>query len=343
MPRTTLRSPADLIAVTPYLLGFHPTDSVVVIALRGRAVAFAARGDLPGHRAPVRGVAREIVTTVARQAADAVAVLGYGPAATADPLLRAVRDTAHRRGLRVEEVLRVDAGRWWSYLCENPRCCPPEGTPIDPDTSEVAAWCTFVGLTAAASRQDLARRVAPVGGAARAAMARATDRAEQALLDQLAAVPEAGRAGFLLAEGAAAVRAALERYAAGGVLDDGELARLGALLVSIPVRDLAWRAVTTEQPHLALWTDVTRRVDPPLVPAPASLLAFTAWRAGDGALAGLALERALREDPAYSLANLLLDALRQGLPPSTLDSWPPVVDEAEAAGGSGQVTRSAPA
>ncbi|MGH3680495.1 MAG: DUF4192 domain-containing protein, partial [Natronosporangium sp.] len=112
-----------------------------------------------------------------------------------------------------------------------------------------------------------------------------------------------------------------------GTLADDELARLALLLESIPVRDAAWRAITPEQPHLRLWTDLTRRADPSLVPAPASLLAFTAWRSGDGALAGLALERALRQDPAYSMATLIRHALEQGLSPSTLDGWPGVAEE----------------
>ena len=42
-----VRSPADLIAAVPYLLGFHPADSVVAVALRGRQIIFAARADLP--------------------------------------------------------------------------------------------------------------------------------------------------------------------------------------------------------------------------------------------------------------------------------------------------------
>jgi hypothetical protein len=353
-PRVTLRSPTDLIALTPYLLGFHPSHSLVVVALQDGQVAFAARADLPGHRGPVRAAARQIVQTVARQTVDAVALLGYGPAATADPLLRAVRAAAGRRGLAIAEVVRVDAGRWWSYLCEDPQCCPPEGTPVDPATSEVAAWCAYSGLTAVASRQDLAQRIAPIGEPDRSAMTRATDRADRALQDLLAAVPEAGgEAAAVLAAGTVAVQAAIERYGGGGTLDDDALAWLTVLLSSLPVRDLAWQAITTEQPHLTLWTDVTRRADPALVPAPASLLAFTAWRAGDGALAGLALDRALAADPSYSLAQLLRDALRQGLPPSTLDGWPAVVDDdssprgAAAAddppAGGRQVTRSAPA
>ena len=44
---------------------------------------------------------------------------------------------------------------------------------------------------------------------------------------------------------------------------------------------------------------------PEFVPAPASLLAFTAWQCGEGALANVAIERALGADPAYSMALLL--------------------------------------
>jgi hypothetical protein len=334
VPRVALRSPADLIALTPYLLGFHPADSVVVVGLRGRRVAFAARRDLPdpaGSGPPVPRLAPEIVGLVARQSVDAVALLGYGPAALADPMLRAVREAADRRGLPVVEALRVNDGRWWSYLCGDPRCCPPEGTPVDPATSQVPAWCTYAGLTAAGSREELARRIAPVGGPGRVAITEATDRAERALEEWLASLPEGGRADAVLAAGTRAVEAAIARYAQGATLDDDAVAGLGMLLVSIPVRDVAWRAITTEEPHLRLWTDLTRRTDPARVPAPASLLAFTAWRSGDGALAGMALERALREDPSYSLANLLMDALQQGIPPSILDGWPDVAGEPEPA------------
>jgi hypothetical protein len=343
-PQVSLRSPADLVALAPYLLGFHPVDSVVVVGLRGRQIGFAARGDLPdpaGNGPPVSRHAREIIDLVARQSVDSVALLGYGPAAAADPMLRAVRAAADRSGLPVVEVLRVSDQRWWSQLCQDPRCCPPEGTPVDLAASEVSARCTYAGLTAAGSREDLARGIAPVGGSARAAMTEATDRAEQGLADLLATLPESEQTSAVLTAGSRAIEAAIARYAEGTTLDDDAVAWLGILLVSIPVRDVAWRAITTGEPHLRLWTDLTRRVEPALVPAPASLLAFTAWRAGDGALAGMALERALREDPSYSLANLLMDALQQGIPPSRLDGWPAPAQEGPEP--RDQVTRWSPA
>nr|WP_305070542.1 DUF4192 family protein [Micromonospora sp. 4G55] len=53
-PRLTVRSPADLLAAVPYLLGFHPADSVVVVAMRAQRVVFAARADLPDRGADPR-------------------------------------------------------------------------------------------------------------------------------------------------------------------------------------------------------------------------------------------------------------------------------------------------
>ncbi|HET6483466.1 MAG TPA: DUF4192 family protein, partial [Actinoplanes sp.] len=75
-PECTLaiRSSADLIAATPYLLGFHPTDSIVVIGLVGRTVSFVARHDLPP---PGSDGTDWIAPLVARQTVQSVAVLGF--------------------------------------------------------------------------------------------------------------------------------------------------------------------------------------------------------------------------------------------------------------------------
>jgi Domain of unknown function (DUF4192) len=68
--------------------------------------------------------------------------------------------------------------------------------------------------------------------------------------------------------------------------------------------------------HRRLWTDLLRRLPADLAAAPAALLAFTAWQGGDGAMASIAIERALAADPEYSMALLIADALHAGLPPS---------------------------
>ncbi len=67
--------------------------------------------------------------------------------------------------------------------------------------------------------------------------------------------------------------------------------------------------------HLRLWTDLTRRARPGHVAPAASLLAFVAWQCGNGALANVALDRALADDPEYSMAQLLREAIDAGAPP----------------------------
>jgi uncharacterized protein DUF4192 len=321
LPKLTLRSPADLVAAVPYLLGFHPTRSVVAVGFAGRQLVFAGRHDLPDPGEPPTRLPTDVAEVLSWQRVDTVALLGYGPTTEVDPLLHAVSDSAERHGLVVREILRVDEGRWWSYVCHDPTCCPPEGTPIDLASSEVPALCTMEGLTAAASREDYDRQLAPVGGLTRTSMAQATGRARSRYARILADRAAGEWEQVVLAEGTAAVREAFARYEGGGALDDDELAWLSLLLDVVAVRDVAWQAIAGAEHERRLWTDVTRRAEPGLVAAPATLLAFAAWRAGDGVLAGLALERALQSDPAYSMAHLLLRGLQQGLPPSEIAGW----------------------
>ncbi len=68
--------------------------------------------------------------------------------------------------------------------------------------------------------------------------------------------------------------------------------------------------------HLRLWSDLSRLARPGYVAAPASLLAFVAWQSGNGALANVALDRALADDSRYSMALLLRQAIDSGAPPS---------------------------
>jgi hypothetical protein len=55
-----------------------------------------------------------------------------------------------------------------------------------------------------------------------------------------------------------------------------------------------------------------------LVAAPATLLAVCAWLRGDGAMASVALERALDSDEDYRLAQLLRSALAACMRPEEL-------------------------
>jgi hypothetical protein len=309
----SLHSPADVLAAVPYMLGFHPTDSVVVLGLRRSALVFQLRGDLP-ERAEVAQFAAYYARLVRRQRVSAAMIIGYGEGSAVTPILLATAGALYRQRIAVPEMLRAHGGRFWSYTCTSPGCCPPQGTPYDVASSPIAAQATVSGYVALPSRAELERRLAPVAGPAQAAMREATGRAGERLADLVASRPEGAAA--LPAAGRAAVDAALARHRAGGRLDDDELAWLSMLLGCSSVRDHAWRAVGGNLGlHVSLWVDVLRRAQPELAAPPATLLGFAAWRAGEGAIASIAVARALHTDPDYRMAQLLDHALRHGLSP----------------------------
>ncbi|HKT00459.1 MAG TPA: DUF4192 domain-containing protein, partial [Rugosimonospora sp.] len=162
-PTVCLSSPVDMLSAVPYMLGFHPTDSIVVLGLRDDALVFQLRGDLPKPH-EVRDFATYYARVVQRQQVDAAMLAGYGEAASVTPVVFATARALVRRRITVVEAVRAHRGRFWSYLCGSPRCCPPEGKPYDVSSSRVAAQATVSGYVALPSRSDLERRLAPLSG-----------------------------------------------------------------------------------------------------------------------------------------------------------------------------------
>src|SRR5262249_52473013 len=166
------------------------------------------------------------------------------------------------------------------------------------------------------------RHPGPLTGAAAPSMDQAIHPARvkaQALMDPAQRKGPGTPLRLVISQGRRAVREAIGVYRGGGrITDEDTFAWLAISLVNLAVRDDAWARMVPEhrQAHLALWADIVRRADGPWLPAPASLLAFTAWQAGDGPLANIALARALTADPGYSMALLLRDILAAGVPPS---------------------------
>jgi hypothetical protein len=321
-------SPAELIAAVPYLIGFHPADSVAVIAMRGKKIIFAARYDLPGQELSddvARADAAEVAAVVASQGVTGATVIGWGEPAGVTPTVLRVADALSRASVPILDQLRVTDGRYWSYLCSDRGCCPPEGRPCLPADSVIAASATYSGAVALPDRAALVAQIAAVQGAERETMAAATARAQTRLSELYDR--ESHEAGFVRQvrrAGRAAVREAERRYRSGRRLTDDELAWLGVLLVHIPVRDYAWERTAGSEWWLALWTDVLRRVEPIYVPGPGCLLSFAAWRAGHGALARVAVDRAFAQEPLYEMASLLGDLLQLGVHPRAVAGWPEV-------------------
>lgn len=308
-------------------MGFRPSNSIVVIGLvtpRAR-VKVGFRYDLPNppDAAVAEQIAGHAMAILARQRITMAILVGYGPGALVTPVTDALRAAAGSARLTLREVLRAEGGRYWSYLCKEPACCPSEGVPYDPMAHPAAAALVAAGLAAYPDRESLAQTLAPVKGAAAESMRGATERALARVAALIAEQRKSAQGGDLLRlvveDGRRAVSEAIRIYRAGGQLaTDDQIAWLSVTLADLRVRDDAWARMDHEhqEAHRQLWADVVRRACPQYVPAPASLLAFTAWQAGEGTLANIAIERALGSDPDYSMALLLGQLLDAGVPPS---------------------------
>jgi Domain of unknown function (DUF4192) len=326
LPTVRIGSPAAVLAVVPHLLGFIPSKSLIVVGAGPPLdrVNVTLRFDLPDPPNPrvARDIAQHAVSVLSRQQQDLVVAIGYGPGVLVTPMTDALRKAARRARLDLRDVLRVENGRYWSYLCRNPDCCPPQGVPLDPGHPAAVAM-DAAGMTALPDRATLAASISPLGGITRTSMQDATRRAESHARSLLGQASRSGRPRdarrLVLREALSAVTGALATYRQGGrFVTDDQFAWLALALTSLRVRDDAWARMDAgfRAEHTRLWTDVVRRAEPGYLPAPACLLAFTAWQSGNGALANLALDRALTADPGYSMALLLRDTIDAGAPPS---------------------------
>jgi hypothetical protein len=329
-PRIRLRSPADVLSAVPFLFGFHPTESLVVVGLKGKAMLLHARVDLPEVGAPVAALQQyggELAELVRNGGADSAVLVGYGTPEQVDRAMRAAHQAFTTRRIKVGDRLRAHGGRYWSYACRNAICCPPAGTPFDLGASPVAAEAVFAGLEVAPDRESVVHSLDPPTGAA----LEATERASSLARDRLAGFfGSGGDTAKACAVGSAAIDDALERYTRYEQLNDDEVAWLSVLLTLIPVRDVAWARIDADgvagaQLHRRLLTDLVRRGDPALAAPPAMLLGYLHWRLGDSVRAGAAIDRCVAADPSYSAGMLMAEVLDRAIPP-----W--VIDRAPAAG-----------
>jgi transposase len=323
--RVRVGSPAAILAVVPYLLGFLPESSLVVIGVEppGGTIKVTMRYDLPDPADAdlAADIAAHAFGVIGAQDLTAAAAIGYGPDALVAPLAAAFGQLDEAADLI--DFLRVDDGRYWSYNCADPACCPPGGTAFDLAGYPVPAALAGDGARLLASRDNLVDSIAPLNGIVAESMRQATRRAEQHVTQLLAKVRKSARLGaarhMIATEGLSAVSQMISTYRAGGrFATDYQVAWLTVALKDLRVRDDAWARMDPryEEAHRKLWTDVVRRAQPGHVAAPASLLAFVAWQAGNGVLANVALDRALADDPGYSMATLLRQVISAGAPPS---------------------------
>jgi hypothetical protein len=304
----SLTSPEAAIAATPYLVGFTPVDSCVLLLCDGRDLRMSVRVDLPpyadvdwliglldglGDPVPESAVLLVYADTVPLEFAQGIA---HWVTCTMSPLLE------------VLDSVVVHEGRAHS------RAADPydEGHVLlltDLANHPVVAECVAAGMTHLARREDLRDQLDPV-----------PDEVSAQVADLLRDTPsepyEVWRDRTEVAVSAALVSS--EPLSAPDVADIGRACR------DVYVRDPLLALLLDEGAEHDLLHHVRGRLIYAAVHLPdryaggvAATIALLSWAAGEWAAAEAAAQRAEEADPTNTLGPLVLDALTHRLPPDT--------------------------
>ncbi|MEW2514171.1 DUF4192 domain-containing protein [Streptomyces sp. NPDC046870] len=354
--QVTLRTPAELADALPYLLGYRPEDSMVLVALHdhaGRRGRFGGRARLgipateEDWEAAARQLARGLVTGSERRGSRPERMVAYvcqepGPGESGRDVKRRLQRLAHlmrtecgNLDVPVIEALCISDGRFWSYCCPVEGCCPEDGSPMGlPGTSVLAAAATYAGIQVRGTLRELRARLRPWETSAALEQEIALDAAGMSLVPRILderARQEVAEETLDLAEriirryGTAAPVSGTHPADArdDNLLADDEAATLILGLQDRTTRDraAAWMEGDDAGPALRLWRALARRCVGPYgehAAAPLTLAGWVAWSMGDELEAREALAMALAADPDYLFARLLHQACNEGLDPEAV-------------------------
>ncbi|MDN5895923.1 MAG: DUF4192 domain-containing protein [Nocardioides sp.] len=298
-------SSEDLLAMVPYVLGFQPEESAVMLTFG--EVNFHARIDLPHHTEEVGGFVDALVEPVRRHGVTTVVLLAYtDDAVRASWAMHELHDALDAHDVNVLDMMRVDGNLWYPIRDGLP-ADQYFGVVFDPRAHRFAAESVLEGRITHASREELADSLV---GTDLEAVEAVEDAVMTAMRAWSGVQPTAERAW---------ARRFVHGHVAGGTRASAEgVGRLVVALCDTRIRNELWSQLTREQAEaqVEFWTDVVRRTPLDCMAAPAALLACAAWLSGNGALSWCALDRAGLAEPDYEMAQVIGVFLQQAVPPS---------------------------
>lgn len=324
MPYIVSRSD-ELIVTLPYLIGFRPENSVVVVPTSsretgrsGESVGPMARFDLDWlepDRIPV--IADSIARTRVGHAPSSLVIVVVGGGSDSDELPRrdeigALSRALADRGVPVADILyaaSIAEGAAWRGYHDSARA----GVLPDPKTTAIAAHVASLGLITYDSREDLRARLDPAPDDERRRLTRLVSEQTTRFMADIGQNPPA------------AIRSALDLVddaitgALRGIVpstDEHRAALIAA--VGVPaIRDacMAPRPMEDALRVEDLWISLFRRVDGPLGDDLLTLIAASAYLRGDGTFASITLEKT-RAD--HRLAGVLRQLIELGARPAEL-------------------------
>ena len=339
-----LSGPADVLAVLPYQLGFYPSDCLVAVSLHGTRMGLVQRIDLPPAEHVGDAVAA-MMAPLRQDRPTSVLLIGFEKGeGESRAMLDELAAACGAEGVKVADRIVVRGERWFAPDCHR-RCCPTEGLPLPaPSEVPAVAEFVGREICPLPDRSALADRLEPSRPlASRALSALADEWLALRLAATGAGENELDECRASELEVWARVLSAEDEAESIQELPSRALARLAVSLTDVDLRDalIAWlcpRTLARELIDPTLFVQMSRALaDPPwldedirdidqvialqrverrlcevcaalpdvwAVPALTVLATFTWWR-GDGALTRMALDRVLRVDPHYRLAQLL--------------------------------------
>lgn len=323
-----LRGGDELVAALPMLLGFHPAESVVVVGFGGRTtqrVGLTVRVDLPPPD-DVDQVCADAVSALVTDAPTgaAVVVVGGGTAAGGRPPRPDVAATLQRTlveaGVEPFAVLWADgtrAGRAWACYDLPGQDCGCRGQVPSPRPEALAAAAARRGRDVLPDRAAVADVLAAESDDALRRRARLWARELDVRASRAGSGPEPDRT----AEHRTLLRRALADAAACRLaVDDATVVGFCAAFASSEFRDEGVRLCLGPDAPAAeqLWAALSRTMPSPERADPSALFAVCALLRGDGALATIAVERALDARPRHPVAAAVDASLRGFTGPSGL-------------------------
>jgi hypothetical protein len=306
----------ELINALPALFGFPPENSLVTLGMAGPRIVFGMRVDLADVGEAVDRTAELAVRHLEQQQAEGAITLAVGePLDLGRQLVLAIE----ARLVRVRPVAggwATDTRYWVSMAGGSPRGYAYRRS-LDHPAAVQAVW---EGQEIASSRAAVEATMAPL---------------DQERLDEVEAMAGRVLADLVSQSGPdvhmqeedvqldVAARLAndvvpvLNDLRDGKTVSDDRLLRMAFLVTRIEVRDAAWGLIRPDNARefVRVWLHVARHVPHAWAPSAYSLAAFACWMCGDGAKSVMAAEQALRLDPNYSMATLMLELATSGLSP----------------------------
>lgn len=304
---TTVTSPIDLLAAVPFLIGYQPSDAIVMMELQDESITMAIRVDFP--ESITEGEASALASKF--EGSDGALLVFYIPESCEDAelVIRPISEALMELNVPLKESIIIVGDRWRSLICVDESCCPIEGSPL-PELNDSRITAEEISRGKPLPFRDLAEMTRSLN-----------PRIDEVVVEMMTRIPAIDYENDPISQqrdGANAILDFLHDFQVDRICRDKRLiATVLVRLRDLQVRDFALGTMDQESDlYFDAWRWLLTKAPAGFIAAPATLLAVAAYERGDGALANVALSKAKEDQPNYSLIALLEQLFRSGKPPT---------------------------